>query len=70
MKFDSLRSNLRGRNPNSDSQWDRVKVPHGWLVFYYQSGGGMMQGQGTYPGVAALTFYPDPNHEWDGGSLN
>ncbi len=35
----------------------RAKVPGGWLVWTgrYDQGG--------------LTFYPDPNHEWDGNSL-
>ncbi len=31
----------------------RAKVPGGWLV---ATGGG-------------VTFYPDPNHDWNGGSL-
>ena len=34
----------------------RTKVPGGWLVYLE-----------TKTGVA-LTFYPDPKHEWDGGS--
>jgi hypothetical protein len=37
----------------------RVPVPGGWLVYasnsYHQHGG--------------LTFYPDPDHLWDGGSM-
>ena len=32
----------------------RAKVPGGWLVLYQGSG---------------ITFYPDPKHNWDGGSL-
>jgi hypothetical protein len=32
----------------------RAKVPGGWLVMV---------------GGNALTFLPDPNHEWDGNSL-
>lgn len=32
----------------------RAKVPGGWLV--------LVEGKG-------LTFYPDPNHEWDGNTL-
>lgn len=35
----------------------RAKVPGGWFV---RVGGGASQ---------AAFFYPDPNHEWDGGSL-
>jgi hypothetical protein len=34
----------------------RATVPGGWLVIV------------TW-GETALTFYPDPNHEWDGSSL-
>ena len=36
----------------------RAKVPGGWLIRVWQS-----EGQG-------ITFYPDPNHTWDGNSLN
>lgn len=32
----------------------RCKVPGGWLVMVYGSG---------------VTFYPDPEHKWDGSSL-
>ena len=39
----------------------RAKVPGGWLVMVVYSGGA---GAGT-----GVTFYPDPNHKWDGRSL-
>ena len=35
----------------------RAKVPGGWLVLF--------KGFDN----AGLTFYPDPNHAWDGNSL-
>jgi hypothetical protein len=35
----------------------RAKVPGGWLVRIMQCDG------------SGLTFYPDPEHEWDGSSL-
>ena len=41
-------------------QWPRgkrTKIPGGWLVF-------MRDGD-----AAGLTFYPDPEHKWDGNSL-
>ena len=44
---------------NSDYLTERAKVPGGWLVisqFYIGSAHG-------------LVFLPDPNHEWNGGSL-
>lgn len=34
----------------------RAKVPGGWLVLIYTNAKG-------------LTFYPDPEHKWNGGSL-
>ena len=37
----------------------RTKVPGGWLVAINYGGG---EGGG-------LTFYPDPNHDWDGASI-
>jgi len=38
----------------------RAKVPGGWLVLV--RGGGADEALG-------LTFYPDPEHKWDGNSL-
>lgn len=37
----------------------RAKVPGGWLV--YASNGYLHHG--------GLSFYPDPEHRWSGGSL-
>lgn len=39
----------------------RAKVPGGWIVclFYTSSGSG----------GPSMMFYPDPDHQWDGGSL-
>ena len=34
----------------------RTKVPGGWLVLVIHE-------------TSGLTFYPDPGHKWDGGSL-
>jgi hypothetical protein len=34
----------------------RTKVPGGWLVLVIHN-------------TSGLTFYPDPEHTWDGGSL-
>jgi hypothetical protein len=33
----------------------RAKVPGGWLVMVWSG---------------SITFLPDPNHQWDGNSLN
>jgi hypothetical protein len=37
----------------------RARVPGGWLVFLYGWGQSLLTG---------ATFYPDPDHRWDGGS--
>jgi hypothetical protein len=47
-------------NPDAKSWWisarlGRTKVPGGWLVLWEASG--------------SMTFYPDPEHKWDGNSL-
>ena len=36
----------------------RARVPGGWLIFIYPPG----------KGLYGVTFYPDPNHAWDGGT--
>jgi hypothetical protein len=36
----------------------RAKVPGGWLVGIFLSGQ-----------AVSITFYPDPDHKWDGSSL-
>ena len=40
-----------------DLGWDvhRAKVPGGWLVVVIHN-------------TSGITFYPDPEHAWDGGS--
>jgi len=41
----------------------RAKVPGGWLV---RTKGDTSQDS---PG-GGMCFYPDPNHEWDGGTMD
>ena len=36
---------------------NRAKVPGGWLLVATSNSGG------------GVTFYPDPEHKWDGGSV-
>jgi hypothetical protein len=43
----------------------RAKVPGGWLIFVF----GYDWHQGNSYGFGGLTFYPDPEHDWDGNSL-
>lgn len=40
---------------------NRTKVPGGWLLAVFWSP--------THGGGPGICFYPDPNHEWDGGSI-
>lgn len=42
---------------NSSIPTSRARVPSGWFV------------RGSIE-TSPLTFYPDPEHQWDGGSLN
>jgi hypothetical protein len=46
----------------SNSAWEtfRTKVPGGWLVLVRVESGAS---------PLSLTFYPGPEHDWDGGSL-
>ena len=42
---------------NETTAFARAKIFGGWLVRFYA-------------GKEGVPFVPDPNHEWDGGSLN
>lgn len=44
--------------PHVDGSLYRAKVPGGWLLL-----------RDKYYGVS-ITFYPDPDHRWDGSSLS
>jgi hypothetical protein len=39
----------------------RAKVPGGWLVYVHGNALGQSHG--------GMTFYPDPEHAWNGSSL-
>ncbi len=53
-----LHLNIEGKKPSflSDVGGFRAKVPGGWLVLFSGSAS------------SGVTFYPDPKHEWDGGT--
>ncbi|HZH98677.1 MAG TPA: hypothetical protein VEX38_06870 [Fimbriimonadaceae bacterium] len=40
----------------------RAMVPGGWLISLFWSA--------SHCGGPTVTFYPDPNHEWDGSTLD
>jgi hypothetical protein len=47
---------LNARILKLDWNIHRTKVPGGWFVLVIHN-------------TAGFTFYPDPEHKWDGGSL-
>lgn len=46
-----------------DTQVHRARVPGGWLVIAQSYD---KYGHGSQQKSLALTFYPDPEHAWDG----
>lgn len=44
---------------NSAKYAYRARVPGGWLIFIWTPG---------RSGLGSVTFYPDPQHAWDGGT--
>jgi hypothetical protein len=56
----ALKLSVEGKKPSrflSTAKGYRAKVPGGWLVYLADREG------------VGLTFYPDPDHKWDGGTL-
>jgi hypothetical protein len=51
------RLNANGLTVGYEVRVSRAKVPGGWLIVVEQAGG------------EGLTFMPDPEHKWSGGSL-
>lgn len=49
-----------GLSGHSDSALLRARVPGGWLVLFYEA-------YGRESG--SITYFPDPDHRWDGSSL-
>ena len=41
----------------SSHRMNRARIPGGWLLIFASNSGG------------GATFYPDPQHKWDGGSV-
>ena len=51
--------NLKYEGKKSAKYAYRARVPGGWLIFIWTPG---------RSGLGGVTFYPDPNHAWDGGT--
>jgi hypothetical protein len=49
-----------GRVSHPELQFERAKVTGGWILMVRRL---------NSMGMDGITFYPDPKHEWDGGSL-
>lgn len=61
LNFEKLETSLTKGVMRSDS-FSRAKVPGGWLIAHYES-----TNEGDSFG--SLCFYPDPDHSWDGSSV-
>jgi hypothetical protein len=48
---------LEGSNIPTSTILSRAKISGGWLIVSTSNNGG------------GVTFYPDPEHKWDGGSV-
>jgi hypothetical protein len=55
----ALNMNVGGKKPGflSGVKGFRAKVVGGWLMLFCGDAG-----------ISGVTFYPDPDHEWDGGT--
>jgi hypothetical protein len=64
LRWQALDTNLPGKI-------FRAKVPGGWFVLWVSHQGiDVRHPMDESPAEEhGLTFYPDPKHEWDGGSL-
>jgi len=62
LNLETIRLAYDGKKEGRLTKWTttafRAKVAGGWLVV--TSGN---------TGLSGIAFYPDPKHEWDGGSL-
>jgi hypothetical protein len=56
LKLEEL--NLKHEDGKPAKHACRARIAGGWLVFIYPPG----------TGLSGVTFYPDPDHTWDGGT--
>ena len=62
LNLETIRLAYDGKKEGRLTKWTttafRAKVPDGWLVVTCGN-----------TGRSGIAFYPDPKHEWDGGSI-
>jgi len=56
LNLEELNSRYEGKQPAKHAY--RARIPGGWLIFIYTQA----------VGLSGVTFYPDANHAWDGGT--
>jgi hypothetical protein len=56
LHLEELNLKYEGEKPAKHAY--RARIAGGWLVFIYTPG----------IGLSGVTFYPDPDHTWDGGT--
>ena len=56
LHLEELNLKYEGEKPAKHAY--RARIAGGWLVFIYTPA----------KGLSGVTFYPDPNHGWDGGT--
>jgi len=54
LTLEELNTQFEGGKPAKYAY--RARVPGSWLIFIYKGG------------LGGVTFYPDPDHAWDGGT--
>jgi hypothetical protein len=56
LHLEELNLKYEGEKPAKHAY--RARIARGWLVFIYTPA----------KGLSGVTFYPDPDHTWDGGT--
>ena len=70
LKLEKLEQDYKFKDGDQVFHLYRAKIPGGWLVLMRQFDT-YMSGAGSYAwGYGGATFVPDPNHGWDGSSID
>jgi hypothetical protein len=70
LKFEKLSQDRKYKDDSAMFHLYRTKIPGGWLVLMrnFDLGGYSDGGYGW--GYGGATFIPDPDHTWDGSSID